>query len=172
MSKANKDLDLHRENRTMSPFGSFFPELDHLAERFFGSHLFHSALSTRAPKMDFKENDDAYMLTAELPGIPEENIDVNVSGNILTIQGEERKNQDADHRSYRRFYQSLTLPHHIDSAKLEAHYENGCLEVWIPKSEASKSRKVELKSGQGGFSKRFRGEEKEAKTPPPAQERH
>ncbi len=107
-----------------------------------------------SPRMDVKETDQALVVIAELPGIPEDKIDVSLSGDLLTIKGEktvERNETEADwhltERSHGRFSRTLRLPEAIDSDRVEAKYEHGVLTVTIPKTDSApaKTKKIEIK---------------------------
>src|SRR5688572_19690616 len=120
------------EVRNEGPRGNdleIFPEFDRLAERFFGDR-FGSLLGdwpamTRRTSMDVRETDQAYVLSAEIPGIPMKDVDVSVSGNQLTIKAEQNDERGGENqaqgyqRQYRSFYQSMTLPSNVNPEKIE-----------------------------------------------------
>ena len=137
-------------------FGRFF-------ESFFGDSRvpaqFNSDLNwSYNPRVDIKETDAAYELSAELAGLNEKDIEVNLDNGILKISGEKRSDKEEKdegrnyyrrERSYGRFERSFRLPEGIKTDKVEARYKNGVLDVTVPKSETAKSsmRKVEVKAG-------------------------
>jgi len=97
----------------------------------------------------------AFEISAELPGVTEQDIDVSVTDSILTIHGEKQQRQeseDADHRisecSYGVYERSLSLPFNCDAKAIDANYDNGVLHLSIPKPKqvASKAQKVAIKS--------------------------
>ena len=103
------------------------------------------------PPMDMYEKDGSYIVKAEIPGMKEEDVDVSVSGNKLTVRGEKKAETEINEedyyrceRSYGSFFRSIDLPPDADSSKIEANYEDGILEVMIPKTEATKSKKVKV----------------------------
>lgn len=107
------------------------------------------------PAVDFAEDDKAYHITAELPGMSEKDIDVTVSGDTLTIKGEKRdekeekaKNYYLSERSYGSFQRSFTLPEGVDRDKVEAAFAAGVLTLTLPKTpEAVKQqKKIEIKA--------------------------
>ncbi len=108
-----------------------------------------SGQRTWLPAVDIRETDEAFVATADLPGLTKDDIDVSIEDNILTVSGE-RKFEDATdngtfrrvERSYGTFRRSFTLPRGVDPAKVEAKFENGVLNLDIPKSEVAKSRKI------------------------------
>ncbi len=108
-----------------------------------------------APAVDFAEDDKAYHITAELPGMSEKDIDVSVSGDTLTVKGEKRdekeekaKNYYLSERSYGSFQRSFTLPDGIDRDRIEAGFAAGVLTLTLPKTpEAVKQqKKIEVKA--------------------------
>jgi HSP20 family protein len=160
MEKSN-EVDIRRDDDNL-------PGFDRMAERFFGDRFGSligdwPAVSARKAMTDIRETDQGYVLSADLPGIPKEEIEINVSGNLLTLRAEHKEESGEEgqengyRRQYRSFNQSFSLPSNVDPAKIEAHCENGLLEVWIPKTEKSQPRKIALQSGKGGFWNRLRG---------------
>ena len=107
------------------------------------------------PAIDVSETDKAYEITAELPGMDEKNIEVNVAGGGLTIKGEkkeEKEEQQKDYhvseRRYGSFERHFALPESVDAGKIDATFKNGVLKVTLPKTaEAQKpAKKIEVKA--------------------------
>jgi HSP20 family protein len=102
-----------------------------------------------APAMDLAEKDGEYEITAELPGIDENNVEIKLSNRTLTIKGEkqeEKEEKDKDYylseRRYGSFQRSFQLPEGIDTDKIEASFAKGVLTVKLPKSaDAQKAEK-------------------------------
>ncbi len=93
------------------------------------------------PAVDIAEKDDAYEITAELPGMAEKDVDVSHSGGRLVIKGEkkaesEEKKKDyyLSERRYGSFQRSFAIPDGVDAARIEAHFKNGLLTVTLPKT--------------------------------------
>lgn len=110
----------------------------------FGRREWSRALS---PAVDVVEKDNAYEVTAELPGLSDKDIDVKLAGGMLTIKGEKReekeeKNKDyhVSERRYGAFQRSFTVPEDVDPDKLEASFRNGVLTVTMPKSAEAKKK--------------------------------
>ena len=102
-----------------------------------------------APSIDVFDKGDKFVVKAELPGMKEEDIDVSVVGDMLTIKGErkaEKEIEEEDYycceRSYGSFLRSITLPFTVDPKKIEATYEDGVLEVSLSKAAEVKPKKV------------------------------
>jgi HSP20 family protein len=105
-----------------------------------------------APAIEVFEKEDKFMVKAELPGMKEEDIDVSVVGDTLTIKGErkaETEVKEEDYycceRSYGSFSRSIALPSSVDAKRIEASYEDGVLEVSLPKAPEVKAKKVAVK---------------------------
>ncbi len=105
------------------------------------------------PAVDIKEEDDKYLLHADIPGVKPEEIEVSMDGGVLTIKGERKLESSEEKENYKRiervhgvFYRRFALPDDADPEKIAASGKNGVLEVVIPKSEAQKPRKIEVKS--------------------------
>jgi len=131
-----------------------------LVDQFFGDDAFLTRLGdwpeTRrfqnwVPEVDIHEESDAFVLTADLPGMKKEDVEITVEDNTLSFTGERRFEEKSEKDAYRRlergygkFSRSFSLPTHVDSAKVEARYADGVLTVRVPKTEAARSRKVEI----------------------------
>jgi len=103
------------------------------------------------PAIDVFEKDDRFVVKAELPGMKQEDIDVSVAGNRLTIKGERRgesqvKKEDYyySERSYGSFSRSIDIPSDVDARKIEANYGDGVLEIDLPKTRGAKPQKVSV----------------------------
>jgi HSP20 family protein len=108
-----------------------------------------------APRIDIDENDRAIRISAELPGVPMEAVDVSVDDDVLTIRGEkrcERKDEQArvTERFYGTFQRAIQLPFAPDPDEVEAKFDNGVLKITLPKQDQSRrSRKIEVQQGSG-----------------------
>lgn len=109
--------------------------------------------SAFTPKLDIAETETAFHLTAELPGIAEKDIDIQINDGVLTLKGEksveakhEGKNYHRIERSYGSFQRSIALPVEVDEEAIQARFSNGVLEIDLPKAKElkPKSRKIEI----------------------------
>jgi HSP20 family protein len=113
-----------------------------------------SATRRWIPAMDLVETEDHFVLKADLPGLSEGDVSLEVEDNVLTVSGE-RKAEHEDkregyvrvERAYGSFRRSLTLPEGIDPEGVSASFDKGVLEVRIPKPEARKPRRVAIQVG-------------------------
>lgn len=105
------------------------------------------------PAFDVSETDDHVVVKADLPGIDPKELDISITGNVLTVKGEKKQEREEKgesfhwvERTYGSFARSFTLPAYVDSNKIEATYKDGVLRLLIPKTEKSKRKKIEVKT--------------------------
>jgi HSP20 family protein len=106
------------------------------------------------PAMDLVETEDHFVLKADLPGLSDEDVHIDVEGDVLTVSGE-RKSEHEDkregyvrvERAFGAFRRSLTLPEGVDAEAVTARFDSGVLEVRIPKPEQRKPRRVAIQVG-------------------------
>lgn len=139
----------------------FDPMFDHVVDRFFGNRFLSNLdwpESSRSAATNVRETDKNYILTAEIPGIPKEDIKISVNGNVLTIRAEQKQeagsksSEQGYRRHHRSFMQSFSLPTTIDADKIEATSEHGVLEINLPKTEKAQPKQIEVKSGKSAQS--------------------
>src|SRR3954451_14326748 len=106
------------------------------------------------PAMDLLETDDAFVLRADLPGMREEDVSIELEDNVLTVSGERKADHEENgegfyrvERAFGTFSRSLTLPRGFDPESVNAGFTNGVLEVRIPKPEQRKPRKISISTG-------------------------
>ncbi|MFZ2052667.1 MAG: Hsp20/alpha crystallin family protein [Candidatus Aminicenantales bacterium] len=107
--------------------------------------------SSWAPAVDIYEDEKQLVLTAEIPGINEKDVDIKIEDNTLSIYGERKLEKETKEENYHRieraygsFYRSFTLPNHIDQDKIQAEHENGVLKIILPKRPELQPRKVKI----------------------------
>ena len=167
----NKQLDIRRAAKGLPATGdlwmSFREELDNLFDRFSGGFetyalkplsdledFWSKSFDGFAPlAVDVAETDKAYVITAELPGVDEKDIDVSIQDGVLVIKGqklqereEKGKQRYMAERRYGAFQRMFGLPKGIDESKLDAKFHNGVLTVSVPKPVATQARKVDVKA--------------------------
>lgn len=146
-----------------------FMELDELERRLehtfrwpflFALRYFPVVEKDWTPAIDVFEKGDRFVVKAELPGVKEEDIDVSVIDNILTIKGEKKTESDVKEEDYHRrefpygrFFRAIGLPVDVDANKIEASYEDGVLEITLPKAAKVKPRKVTVSAKKKEASK-------------------
>jgi HSP20 family protein len=125
---------------------------DRMFEYPFGRAFGEYSAAPRQAIPNIQETDQGYFLSLDVPGIPLEDIDVSVSGNLLTIRGESREEEDDKggfRKQYRKVLQTLSLPTTAVTSDIQAHCENGILEVMIPKTAEAKPRKIDVQLSRG-----------------------
>jgi HSP20 family protein len=107
-----------------------------------------------ALNVDLYETADNLVITAPVPGVRPEDIEITVQGDVLTIKGETHSQKDADEehyhvqeRRYGRFFRQVALPKSVKSDAAEARFENGELRLTLPKAEEAKERKIAITTG-------------------------
>ena len=138
------------------PFGelsSFRREMDQLWERFFGDESFRRTFSDGwLPAVDFSETKDTMFVKAELPGMEAKDVNVSISGDVLMIKGEKKKEEEHTDEHYYScerysgtFHRSFQLPANVKTNKVEATFDRGVLKIMLPKTEIAKEKRIEVK---------------------------
>lgn len=145
----------------LTPIDAFQREMNRLFDDFFKGFGLKSAgeemenLGAFVPRIDMAEDEDAFRVTAELPGMDEKDIDINLTRDALTIKGEKREEKEEKgkgnyymERSYGSFTRMLPVPGEIDPDKVEASFKKGVLNITLPKvhKEKKEQKKIEIKS--------------------------
>ena len=109
------------------------------------------------PAMDLVEHDDHFLLRADLPGLGESDVNIEFHDGSLTVSGERKAEHTQRERGYYRlerqfgqFSRTLTLPEGIDPEAVKASFTNGVLEIWIPKPEQRKPRRIPIAGSTTG----------------------
>jgi len=112
---------------------------------------------TWLPAVNVEETADELILTAELPGMKVDDVNIELENNVLTISGEksEQRTEGSEERRYHlwertygSFQRSFTLPRTVKADDIRAHFENGVLEVHMPKVPEAKGRKIAIEAGK------------------------
>ncbi|MEE4236659.1 MAG: Hsp20/alpha crystallin family protein [Anderseniella sp.] len=138
-------------------FSNLHREIDRVFEDFTrgGQLPFSSGNGKMSPRADLSETDKEIELTVELPGVEEEDIDISLAGEMLTVRGEkksETEKKDKDYhvveRSYGMFERATRLPCPIDEDKIDAVFRNGVLKITLPKAPEAqtRSKKIAIKA--------------------------
>jgi HSP20 family protein len=103
------------------------------------------------PSIDVIDQKNNLKVLAEIPGLSKDDIQVSVDGDVLTVKGEKKQVNDTEEngvvrseRIYGHFYRALTLPKTVDSSNIKAAYNNGVLELTLPKIEAAKPKQIAI----------------------------
>lgn len=133
-------------------------EMDNLFDRFFQDPWamdFAGPLQSGwdwGPRTDLAESDTEVTVTAELPGVDPRDVEIDVSGNLLTIHGEKKQEHHEKKRNYRyserrfgSFHRSIQLPSYVDPDKVDASYKNGTLTVTLAKRPDARPKKITVR---------------------------
>lgn len=145
-------VPVKKTERGRSELARLHDEMDNLIGGFFGDFDWPVCGRSRWPAIDIAEKDNEFIVKAEVPGCKADDIDISVHGNMLTISGEkkaeeEKKEKGYYHieRSYGSFRRDLNLASEVDPAKIEAMCKDGVLSLKLPKTEKAKPIKVKVK---------------------------
>jgi HSP20 family protein len=128
-------------------------DMNRLFDRFFDGRVGDGARRW-IPAMDLVETDDHLVLRGDLPGMSEDDIDIEIKDNVLTVSGERKAESEEKSEGYHRverafgsFSRSLTLPQGVDADQIKAGFDKGVLEVTIPKPAEAKPTRVQIGKG-------------------------
>jgi HSP20 family protein len=108
-----------------------------------------------APALDISERKDAYLVTVELPGVEAEDLEITLEDGLLTIQGERHFAHDSSEQQFHRverrygaFRRSITLPAQVQAEQIEASFDNGVLQIVVPKMEEATPKRIQIRPGR------------------------
>ena len=108
-----------------------------------------------APALDISERKDAYLVTVELPGVQADDLEITMEDGLLTIQGERQFAHDSSEQQFHRverrygaFRRSITLPAQVQAEQIEASFDNGVLQILVPKAEEAKAKRIQVRPGR------------------------
>jgi HSP20 family protein len=108
-----------------------------------------------APALDIAERTDAYLVTVELPGLKPDDLDITMEDGLLTIQGERQVTSESSEQQYHRverrsgaFRRAITLPAHVTAEGIQASFEDGVLQILVPKAEQAKPKRIQVRPGR------------------------
>lgn len=115
----------------------------------------HFEMGTYMPRIDISEDEKNIYVVGEFPGMSEQDVKVTVSEGVLTIRGEKKRKEEYNKHNYHRierthgeFVRQFTLPENLNEEEIRAEFENGMLEVTIPKREPQQPKEREIKVGR------------------------
>ncbi len=142
---------LRRRNDVFSELTGIQQEMNRLFDEFFGERRSGLAEGNWLPAVDVSENETEILVRAELPGMNQDDIELHLQDNVLTLKGEkkqetkeEKKNYHRTECSYGSFTRSFTLPATVAQDQIKATFKDGVLEVSLPKAEEAKTKKIAI----------------------------
>lgn len=156
------NLPASRHAGFFAPWSNDYWEPSRWFDSFFNSDLSVFPTDNRflSPAIDIDETADEYVVSADLPGLNQEDISIDCSGNQLTISAERKydsntgKKQGRRERFFGTYRRTFTLPSGVDTNKIEAGYEGGVLVVHIPKGEQVRSKKIPISGSKKEIEKK------------------
>lgn len=151
-----KNIEVRREDD--NPFTMMQREMNRVFDTFnrdWGLGAFPGSSGEFIPRLDVTEDDKAFTVKAELPGMSEQELDLSLSGDVLTLRGEkkeEKEEKNKNHyyceRSYGTFMRTVPLPRQVDTDKASANFNKGVLTITLPKTAAAMdtTRKIAVKT--------------------------
>ena len=158
----NRNAHAYRQSDAGDPFTAFHSEMNRLFDEFFSDFGAPSYFSGdragdlqsahRGIHVSVKDKGKNFVLEAELPGVDEDDIDVEINDNMLVIKGEkkiEEEDEDGLRSAYSSFHRAMSLPFDVDPDAVEAKFKNGVLKLTLPKPPEleARTRKIEVKKG-------------------------
>lgn len=157
----NRKKPQHMQSELQHPVATLHREVDRLFDDFFrGFDKFptlpfrEGSLTEFSPKINVSENDKEIEVTVEVPGMDQNDVEINLRDDVLTIKGEKKQEKEEKDKeyyhvesSYGSFYRSLQIPCEVEQDQVKAAFKKGVLKIYLPKSEKAKKnvRKIEVK---------------------------
>jgi HSP20 family protein len=145
---------IRRRGDVFSELSRMQEEMNRYFDDFFGEQRRGLAEGAWLPAVDVSETDSEMVVRAELPGMTQDDIEVNLQDNVLTLKGEkkqekkeEKENYHRVERSYGSFSRSFTLPAGVNQDEVKATFKDGVLEIAMPKTEEAKPKKIAITAG-------------------------
>ena len=127
-------------------------DVDNIFDDFFNRRVLQPTETEISPRLNVEENDNEWLISAELPGVAKEDVKVNFQDNVLTISGEKKfekedkdKNYHRVERSYGKFSRALNINSTVLADKIDANYKDGILTISLPKAEEAKPKLIDVK---------------------------
>jgi HSP20 family protein len=145
-------LPVKKAEKSRRELARLHNEMDNLIGNFFGDWDWPVWGHYHWPVVDIAEKDNEFIVKAEVPGCKADDIDISVHGNVLTISGEKKEEQEKEEkgyyhveRSYGSFRRDLNLASEVDPSKINATCKDGVLTLKVPKTEKAKPVKIKVK---------------------------
>jgi HSP20 family protein len=147
--------DLRDAQEEMAQMAQMSPRLAHALGLHAQQGSGQTTTTAWAPALDISERKDAYLVTVELPGVEADDLEITLEDGLLTIQGERQftseSSEEQFHRIERRygaFRRSITLPAQVQAEQIQASFDNGVLQIVVPKMEEAKPKRIQVRPGR------------------------
>ena len=154
MTRWDPFQDLRSAQEEMAQISQMSPMLAH-ALGLQGQPQGSGTATAWAPALDISERKDAYLVTVELPGVEADDLQITLEDGLLTIQGERQFTQESSEQQFHRierrygaFRRSITLPAQVQAEQIEASFDNGVLQIVVPKAEEAKPKRIQVRPGR------------------------
>ena len=135
------------------PRTGFFEEIEDAMTRMWDAGATGWTFGASIPSVDVSETDKAVEIKLDVPGVSAKEIDIQLNGNLLTVSGERKEEQERKGKTFHRierrygsFSRSVTLPCPVQEDEVAAEYRDGVLSIALPKTEGAKSKKIAVKN--------------------------
>jgi HSP20 family protein len=146
--------DAQDEMAQMTQMAQMSPRLAH-ALGLHGQPQDSGRATAWAPALDISERKDAYLVTVELPGVEPDDLQITLEDGLVTIQGERHFAHDSSEQQFHRierrygaFRRSITLPAQVQAEQIEASFDNGVLQILVPKMEEATPKRIKVRPGR------------------------
>jgi HSP20 family protein len=147
--------DAQEEMAQMAQMAQMSPRLAHALGLHAQQGSGQTTTTAWAPALDISERKDAYLVTVELPGIELDDLDITMEDGLLTIQGERQFTSESSEQQFHRierrygaFRRSITLPAQVQAEQIQASFDNGVLQIVVPKAEEAKPKRIQVRPGR------------------------
>ena len=127
-------------------------EMEELISNFWGSNPTNWLDGNLSPAVDVSEQENAFLMKVDIPGLEAKDLNVQVHGNTVTVSGQRQEEKETKDKTYYRmerrqgsFSRTINMPCNINEGEVAAEYVNGVLSLTLPKTEASKPKKIAIK---------------------------
>jgi HSP20 family protein len=151
----SNDWSWQRQNLSPLMMDDAFVDFDRVVDSFLKPALAKTV--NFQPSCDISETDDHYLVSFDMPGVKKDDLVIEVKNNQLIISGERRRHEKA----HGKFERTFNLPTTVNVEKIEAQYEDGVLNIALPKADAAKARTIEIQNGRESFFSKLLGSKKE-----------
>lgn len=149
------------QRSVVHPLTGLRDEIDRMFDSFFSSpvgRLLPGMTGDMMPRVDVKETETAFVISAELPGMKESDVDVSLSDGVLAISGEKKEEREEtkegsfhlSERYWGQFRRSFRIPETVDENAIEARFEDGVLMLTLPKTQPKEPKKIQIGRKEGG----------------------